>query len=786
MRIDFIEILNFRRLAAIRIDFSEKTTLLVGANNSGKTSAIAALRYFLIKQEAFSSYDIPLAHWSRIDEIGEVFEQLEGQEQHYKWKELLPALDVWLNVSEGEIHHVAHLIPTLDWNPDEGIGVRLQLEPQKPDEFLKAYLKAKRAACHTMNTKLLKETHDNHTGMKAEAEQADDKGTCRKFALWPESLMDFLKKRSSSYLKVNAYLLDPSQKQAPKDGRAQPQELPVNAEPIEGNPFNGLIRIDEVPAHRGLSDYSETRGGEDESEQGEKGRKQLLTAQLHSYYAKHLNPLKSPDPSDILALSAIHEAQAIFDEQLKHYFKAPLDELEQLGYPGVANPRLIVSSSLKPEEGLKHQSAVQYDVVPTQTSGTMPYRLPEQYNGLGYQNLISMVFRLISFRDGWLRIGKDAQTDEETKGSLISQPPLHLVLLEEPEAHLHVQVQQVFIRKAYDVLHNHPNLKKGSPLSTQLVVSTHSSHVAHEVDFADMRYFRRHPACNSRETPTSTVVNLSEIFGLPDETAKFVSRYLRATHADLLFADGAILVEGAAERMLVPHFIRRYHERLSCCYITILEVGGSHAHRLEPFIKHLGLNTLIITDIDAINESKRTKERPKRNGALVTANNVLKFWHPEVKDIDKLLDFEEESKEKHYDDFFSIRVAYQKPLQVTIKGKSGPIEVLPRTFEDALMFENIDFFRKAQGVGLVGKSKDAIENSDSIPTLHHNFLDELDKAKKAEFALDILYSTDLASLTVPGYIHNGLVWLEEKLSQRQQEVRMTNSVGKEASKEGAK
>ena len=150
MRIDFVEIRNFRRLAAIKIDFSERTTLLVGANNSGKTSAITALRYFLIQQNAFSVYDFPLALWARIDELGEAFEKAENEELHYKWKELLPSLDVWLKVSEGEIHHVAHLIPTLDWNPDEGIGVRLQLEPKEPDELLKAFLKAKKAAYDTL------------------------------------------------------------------------------------------------------------------------------------------------------------------------------------------------------------------------------------------------------------------------------------------------------------------------------------------------------------------------------------------------------------------------------------------------------------------------------------------------------------------------------------------------------------------------------------------------------------------------------------------------------------
>lgn len=768
MRIDFVEIRNFRRLSAVRIDFSEKTTLFVGANNSGKTSAIIALSYFLIQQNTFSVYDIPLTCWSSINNLGEAFEKAGTEVPHKKWRDLFPSLDVWLKISPNEIHHVAHLIPTLDWNTEHGIGVRLQLEPENPDELLQAYLKEKKTACDTLSTHLPAETHDQHS--QEETGQGEKTRACKKFALWPENLMDFFKKRMSSYLTVNAYLLNPSKRTVPKDGLVQPQELPDDAEPLADKPFKGLIRIDEVPAHRGLSDYSGNRGDTDESFQEEKGRKQLLTAQLRAYYGKHLDPLKAPEPSDILALEAIHAAQVVFDERLRDSFKIPLSELEQLGYPGVANPRLIISTSLRPVEGLNHQSAVQYDVTPADGQEIDPYRLPEQCNGLGYQNLISMVFRLISFRDDWMKVGKATQADEGAEGPL-TRPPLHLVLLEEPEAHLHVQVQQVFIRKAYDVLRKHPDLQgQECPLSSQLVVSTHSSHIAHEVEFADMRYFRRHPALNSRETPTSTVVNLSEIFGSPDDTARFVSRYLRATHADLFFADGAILVEGAAERMLVPHFIRKNYEKLHSCYVTLLEVGGSHAHRLRSLIEHLGLNTLIITDIDAVDKSTQQKASPKRNSGLISLNNVLKSWHPEKGLLDELLDIKEEEKEKPYDHFFSIRAAYQMPLHVSLKKGDTPFEVVPRTFEDALVFENIDFFRKADGPGLIGKFKTAIEGNESVSKLHDALLEALKHGSKAEFALEMLYNKDSLTVKVPEYIHNGLGWLENKLLQRQQEA----------------
>ncbi len=794
MRIDFIEIKNFRRLTAVRLDFSEKTTLFVGANNSGKTSAITSLRYFLIQQKAFSVYDIPLALWPCIDELGEDFEKAENEDPKFKWNEILPSLDVWLKVSENEIHHVSHLIPTLDWTPDKGIGVRLQLEPKKLDELQKAYVSAKKASCDTLNAVQPDKTPESpvddqeETEQKStpqeETEQAGGDATCNSFSLWPENLMDFLKKRMS-FLTVKAYLLDPSKKKAPSGGVAQLQELSDDVEPLEDNPFKGLIKIDEVPAHRGLSDYSGTSGDGDESDQDERGSRQLLTSQLRTYYGKHLDPLKAPEPSDITALQAIHEAQVAFDLRLKECFKTSLDELEQLGYPGVANPRLIISTSIKPVEGLKHQSAVQYDVTPTQAKDVAPYRLPEQCNGLGYQNLISMVFRLISFRDDWMKVGKASRTNEETGVSSISLPPLHLILLEEPEAHLHVQVQQVFIRKAYDVLRQHPDLQdKKSPLSTQLVVSTHSSHVAHEVDFAHMRYFRRHPARNSSETPSSTVINLSEVFGTQDETAQWVSRYLQATHADLFFADGAILVEGAAERMLVPHFIRYHYQELHSCYITLMEVGGSHAHRLAPLIKHLGLNTLIITDIDAIEDTSRKKTRPKRKAGLLTGNNVLKKLHPKKKSLDELLDLTESKKERVYDDSFSIRVAYQKPVQVTLKEKEKSSEAIPRTFEDALVFENINLFRKANGTGLLKKFKEAVTSKNEISELSQALFDALVSGNKAGFALDMLYSEDPASINVPEYIHNGLKWLEDKLLLRQQEVLLKKNESTEALSEG--
>ena len=151
--------------------------------------------------------------------------------------------------------------------------------------------------------------------------------------------------------------------------------------------------------------------------------------------------------------------------------------------------------------GLNHSAAVNFEVDVVSDAGAVTplLLLPEGSNGLGYQNLISMIFRLMSFRDAWMRVGKASKGAEAT-----SIEPLHLVLVEEPEAHLHAQVQQVFIKKAYEVLRRRPELGESDTLRTQLIVSTHSSHVAHETPFASLRYFRRLPAGMAAKVPVST------------------------------------------------------------------------------------------------------------------------------------------------------------------------------------------------------------------------------------------------------------------------------------------
>ena len=763
MHIEFLEIANFRKLLSTRVDLSTTTTLFVGANNSGKTSAMLALRRFLSPRRCpFEMHDFTLCHWPTIIALGAAWIAARNAEEIVDlvidpWVSTLPTLDLWLHVEAGEMHHVRDLIPTLDWEGGR-LGVRLRYEPKDPALLYKEYMGAVSDA-ETMRAAAV-------AAAAAENPDADPPAAPPKLTIWPESLIDFLSKRLSTHFTIRAYSLDPGQLVAPAKSLARPQVLPGGARPIDGDPLSGLIRVHDIPAQRGFGEEQQAAEDDDAPAAASGSR---LSDQLRSYYSKHLDPTKGPDPKDLGALQAIEAAQDAFDKRLTESFKAAFTEVEGMGYPGVTDPRPRVSTRLKAIDGLNHNAAISFevDVIAEDGATTPVLRLPEANNGLGYQNLISMIFQLMSFRDAWMRVGKAS-----TGATVTTTEPLHLVLVEEPEAHLHAQVQQVFIKKAYAVLRAHEDLGDSQKLRTQLVVSTHSSHVAHETSFSCLRYFRRLPAGMAAKVPVSTVINLSEVFGPGSETERFVTRYLRAQHADLFFADAAILVEGPAERMLVPNFIRAHYDELNQCYITLLEIGGSHAHRLKPLIDHLGLLTLIITDLDTLDKAGGASVPPAKGAGQKTNNATLKTWVPKLDDVDELMRADAATKTLHEDDdpLFAVRAAYQIPLGLTSPGIVGPEVAYPYTFEDALAFENLSFFAGLDGTGLVRKFRDAIADGGGAAAIGGKMYLALKNGKKAEFALDVMEVENFDTIVVPRYIAEGLEWLLAQLKKKQVEI----------------
>ncbi|MET4255237.1 putative ATP-dependent endonuclease of OLD family [Bradyrhizobium sp. S3.12.5] len=764
MHIDSIEIANFRKLRSTRVSFARDKTVFVGANNSGKTSAMVALRYFLVSHErtSFTLNDFTVSHWPSLVTMGASWEKAEAANEALpepNWNDFLPTLDVWLHVESDEVHYVQKILPTLDWEGGQ-LGVRLRFEPKDAVELQREYLSARADAEKAKRGEVTSEP--------------DQTSEVIIVSLWPDDLVEFLRRRLARLFVIRAYVLDPVKRREPEHGTAKPQDLAADAVALEEDPFRGLIKISEISAQRGFGQEAEVVPDEDETSAATStANARKLSEQLRRYYSRHLDPYDNPDTKDVKALQAIEQAQKAFDTRLNEGFEAALKELEELGYPGVTDPKLEISTRLRPVEGLNHEAAVRYVIQMTDGTENTRLHLPEDSNGLGYQNLISMVFRLMSYRDAWMLVGK---AETRAVANKVFRPPLHLVLVEEPEAHLHTQVQQVFIRQAYNILRKHRDLGDNKTFTTQLVVSTHSSHIAHECDFASLRYFRRLAGARM-EIPSSCVVDVSTAFGSNDETRRFVTRYLKVTHCDLFFADAAVLIEGPAERILTPHFVREHAQfkDLRECYITWLEIGGSHAHRLRGLIECLALPTLIITDLDAVGAGNKSA-LPTRGAGQTSRNQTLNTWCPKRTSLDELLDEPELNKILKYDaQRFSIRVAYQSPVKIDFRG--SPVEALANTFEDAILFENISLFLEQEGTGLVAKFKTAIEASPSVEELSGKLAESLKTGSKAELALDLLEFKDANKLRPPTYMREGLLWLSEQVRERQKELGLAVSSG---------
>lgn len=716
MKIEFLHLQNFRKLKNCRIDVASKETVLVGANNSGKTSAMDALILFLTKNRAFDFKDFTLSNWAAINTIGDEWLKEEDSTKinfsMKNWETEIPTLDIWLKVENTELQHVSNIIPSLDW--DGGIlGVRLRYEPVDLEALYNEFTEV------SNNSKAIYDSKKKST-----------------FKLWPKNLRDFLDKKLSTYFKVQTYLLDPSKHE-------NPQLLSDDDLAIQTDVLDKLINVDIINAQRGFTDVN--------SDSLEGSNSKNLSNQLRSYYEKHLNPNINPTKDDITALEQIHQAKETFNKNLEASFEDALGELEELNYPGFGNPHITLNSEINTANSLQHDSAVQYSM----NDGVSNFSLPEKYNGLGYQNLISMVFKLISFRDKWMKKGKSYSMSDTEE---VFQP-IHLVLIEEPEAHLHAQVQQVFIKEAYKVLRKHEHLGDKTDFETQLIISTHSNHVAHEIDFTALRYFKR-DITDIGTINTSSVVNLSKTFGTDNDSTRFAKRYLKTTHSNLFFADAAILVEGPAERMLVPYFLK-HHTELNNCYISLLEIGGSHAHTLRPLIEALGLITLVITDLDSvIPESRGKKVQPAIGKKYETGNTTLAKWIPAIIDLDTVLSTKLIDKE---DKSFPVKVVYQTPINIADGDKT--LTVYPYTFEDSLVLENREIFKSiTKATGLLKKMVDAtnkITVQKSADAMYKIITDT--SSKKAEFALELFYFKEPNTLKTPKYIKEGLEWLEDKL-----------------------
>lgn len=750
IRLRYVELCKFRRLGKVQLDLDPQTTILVGANNSGKTSILTALRHFLSESSAFGAFDISLSQWPALRALGLKWEALaedpvtvapkpddDWEDQLAALLSAMPTIDLWFDAEAGMFHYVQPFLSTLVWKGG-AVGVRLRLEPASDVASLKELAWAYNAARQPVK------------GMSSDS------------LAWPINLLDFWLREPRRLGQVRPYSLDAANNPIQGIKTYQTQILAADTQPADRKHLGKLIRVDFVAAQRGLG--SEEADSKSMSSSHPVG---LFSNQLLKFARQHLNVPVTGHGQRADLNQAVANAQKDLDQKIHDALATSVAEVKLLGYPGLHDPQEIrFRTRIHTADLLDHSTAVQYSM----KGGADEDMLPEFSIGLGYQNLQSLSYQLVSFKTA--RMNPD-------KGS---PPPVHLVMIEEPEAHLHVQVQRIFPDKAHKLIS--PTDKNASALKSQLLISTHSSHLAHAEDFDRLRYVRRIPASAAHPTPSTEVVDLGEVFGNDDDTRQFAERYFRVQHTDLLFANAALFVEGVAERMLVPLFMELKYEKLNSRYVSFLDIGGSHAHRLKPLVEKLRIPTVVITDIDPTEEKVNATTGKKSwtatantgQAGLKCGNATLRQWHPQLQKLD---DFKAPTPANlTWTGVPDCKVRFAWQLPITEAGSQWPT-----TFEDSLILTNIDWFKGlnklaeeanaekekgkkikpptgalAAAAKVVAAATTPAELVKDLHTLMHGSF------SKGDFAACIFERVAAgAEVTCPKYIADALAWLQDEL-----------------------
>lgn len=230
-------------------------------------------------------------------------------------------------------------------------------------------------------------------------------------------------------------------------------------------------------------------------------------------------------------------------------------------------------------------------------------------NGLGYNNLIYTATVL-----GDLKQRKQKQ--KETYAAL---------LIEEPEAHLHPQLQNLFF--------NYLN-KLDTEHGFQIFISSHSPTITAKASLKSVIVLQ-----NQENKVNALSLQKS---GLTDVNHKYLHKFLDVTKSQIFFSNGAILVEGISEALLLPIFSRivggtkEYDiDKAGVELVNLNGVAFSHFANLfnnDDDSKNLKTKCSLITDDDRAEETdeitsraKSAKELEKNNLKVFLAERTFEF-----------------------------------------------------------------------------------------------------------------------------------------------------------------
>lgn len=693
MIIEKICVANFRKISKfVEMDLNYET-LIVGKNNTAKTSIFEVVNKFLIKGGNFRFEDF---NYSLITEqnLIDLYKKyhITSEEKRIEVTNEFPyiELDVHINIDEtANLAKIRDLIYEFDNNQHIIIKCIYSL--------------------NNINTLIF--DFDKYNEKLDKEKQL--------------SFFEFFKRNFKNYFSRKYY--------STKTGSEYLNELSDNF-------IYSLFNIHTISAQRDVDDISDKE-------------KLTLSNAIWKFYEKKMKQESLDIDNEDIFKEAISDIKKELNKNYNSYFDTLVNNLNSNVVNDDKKRKVEIVSDFDIENILKKNSKIRYSI-----DGELS--VSESYNGLGYSNLLYIFIQIEAYK--YELLSNDA--------------PFNILFIEEPESHLHPQMQSVFLRKISDALPDTEDVYK--------IITTHSSYILQSANIESIRYFLSNDS-NLEIKSLSTFMKKDNYSQLKE----IIQKYFTINTCDMFFADKVILVEGTAERLLMPSFFKildnESDTKISTQHITIFEVGGTYAYIFQDLLRFLSIKNLTITDIDSVtgryNNSvscdisrepvENTEETPY---SIKTINgNITNWFVPKitplfVKDIvENYATLEERLKkefivdsEEYIIDSNSL-ITFQLPIKE--EKKWG------RTLEEQLIIENSTWIK--ENIENLKSLQSAIKSAKNIDGNNLNLTYEnITKEELEEYHYEIVkeiektdFSIELSIINgwkIPTYIREGLEWLK--------------------------
>ncbi|EPS8832819.1 AAA family ATPase [Vibrio parahaemolyticus] len=416
--------------------------------------------------------------------------------------------------------------------------------------------------------------------------------------------------------------------------------------------------------------------------------------------------------------------------------------------------------------------------------------IPEDQFGLGYINLLNIIGEIIHFVDSY---------EDKSHFSRIN-----LLFIEEPEAFMHPQMQEFFIKriddavkKALEIANTSSEISK--TLQCQIAITTHSSHIVNSKihssnTFNNLNYLTSIDKCTKSINLTDeAIVSITE-----EDNGKilnFIKKHIKYKVSELFFSDAIIFVEGITEETLLNYFLE-IHPKLSNHYISVFNINGAHGKLYLPLAKKLCIPSLIVTDLDIKRAKCEKGERHKDTENCSVCGQIAKSDDTEcvrgtppsfvqitsladrtttnatLKELNKQLRGKSDSEADKLDDieYFedeNLYVVFQKDSIESQHASSLEEALILTNYNNDLINNVIEICKPNIYSSIIKLGEDPDGSRSNLIDNSYKLQKKLSDSK-SDFSNNLIFG--LLSLEegdvlpkLPNYLEHGFTWLEAKL-----------------------